>query len=244
MAIEKYWERQGPILFTADGTVDGLVTVPSVNQLKVKQRVKISAVGELDLVLQVKRVVSPTKLYVGPIVSKGTRGNLKAREDISLYTVAKLASITAEEQNKIPIAEKDIIQGVYEWEPTVAIRTLGVDLWGRPWGSNNPLPISGSISIGSSNSQQIQNINSPATADTEFTITLPANTRKYEIKVRNHSAKGRIAFSSGATANNYWTLTRGSIFESGNVEFTSTTDIYMSVNKPNQIIEVVSYFQV
>ena len=145
MAIEKTWERVGPIAFTADGTESGLVTVGYVGCLKVKSKIKISAVGEEDLVLQVKRVISLTQLYVGPEVDNTypsrPKNNLKSRSDISAYTVAKAATITAAEQPKVLIAPKDITQAVYEFEPTVALRIFNVDKVGDGYTVQNPFPV-------------------------------------------------------------------------------------------------------
>lgn len=142
MAIEKHWERQGPVAFSADGTEAGLVTVFSVECFKVKQRVKIEALGEANLSLQIKRIPTPTTIIVGPIITSkpgSSINNLKARADISLYTVTKSASITASEQPKMMIDAKDIIQGVYEFEPTVAIRSFLVNKVGHGYDERNPL---------------------------------------------------------------------------------------------------------
>lgn len=144
MAIEKLWEAQGPAVFTADGTEGGLITVSSVECFKVKQKVKVEAIGEPTLSLQIKRIPTPSTIIVGPYIT-GTPGsskdNLKARTDLSDYTVAKSASISAVEQSKVPIPEKDIIQAVYEFEPTVAIRTMSVDKHGDSYEVDNPLPV-------------------------------------------------------------------------------------------------------
>lgn len=137
MAIERHWEYQAPIAFTADGGADGLVTVSSVECLKVKQNIVVSAVGLPDLALEVKRVISFTQLIVGP---KQSKLGLKAREDISAYTVALSASIRAEEQSKTRLDPRDIIQSVYEHEPTIAIRTMEVDKIGHPYTVSNPFP--------------------------------------------------------------------------------------------------------
>lgn len=249
MAIEKRWEQQGPIAFTADGTDAGLVTVSSVQHLKVKQKVVISATGEPDLALEVKRVLSLSQLIVGPKQDDKNRkiNNLNLRQDISTYTVLKNATIRAEEQSKVTIPEKDIIQAVYEFEPTVAIRTVGVDKLGNPWDPQNPVPITGSIDVevdlDKANSQQIQNINI-STANTEFIVNLPNNTKRYFLKVRNAESKMRLAFISGETVNNYIDISRGAVFDSKDINLSLNSTIYMQTDKANVVLEVLSLVKV
>ena len=128
MAIEKFWERQGPVAFSANGGEDGLVTLSSVICFKVKQSVSIKAIGLPTLQLEVKRVISATQLYVGPRQSVPQKNrSLKTRSDLSAYTTALSASIQAVEQSKAKVPPNDIIQAVYEHEPTIAIRTMMVD---------------------------------------------------------------------------------------------------------------------
>jgi hypothetical protein len=143
MAIEKSWTRQGPVAFTQDGTESGLVTVNSVECFKVKQKISIKSDIQSPKVLQIKRIPSLTQIIVGPIKDEKNRNikNLNLREDLSAYTVADNAIITAEEQSKVLIPRDDIWQAVYEFEPTVALRTVGVDKFGNVWDSDNPFPI-------------------------------------------------------------------------------------------------------
>jgi len=151
MAIERVWKHQPPIAFIADGGANGVVTVNSVECLKVKQIVTVSAIGLPDLNLEVKRVLSFTQLIVGP---KGK--NLLAKTDLSAYTMAQSSSISATEQAKTAVPPKDINQAVYEREPTVAIRTISVDKVGDHYSLDNPFPVQlsdGSIEIGTVNAE-------------------------------------------------------------------------------------------
>ena len=129
MAIERYWEAVAPVAFIADGGADGTITLSSTAGFKVKQSVVVSAISLPNKDLEVKKVLSATKLIVGPVV---TTGKLIAREDLSLYTVASSATIRAAEQKKALLPPNDIIQAVYEQEPAVAIRTLPVNQLGNP----------------------------------------------------------------------------------------------------------------
>lgn len=249
MAIERLWERQGPVVFTANGGSDGLVTIADVICFKVKQKVVISSATQPDLLLEVKRVHGPTTLTVGPIKDKThpskPKNNLKSKEDISAYTVADGAQIRAVEQPKSVPTPEDIVKATYEQEPTLAWRTFLVDKIGRAISSSNPLPIDGTIAVTldtTPDTQNIQNIN-VANANTEFSINLPDNTKRYFIRVRDDLAKGRIAFGVGETSTKYWTFTRGTTFDSSALNLPINSTIYMQVNKPDQVIEVISLFK-
>lgn len=158
MAIEKKWERQGPVFFTQDGTEFGLIRVSSVELFKVKQKVAIGSDTQPLINLEIKRIPSLTEIIVGPGKDSKNRKitSLKARYDLSAYTAADNAFIRAEEQSKVTIPEKDIVQAVYEFEPTVAVRTFSVDRVGNPWSESNPFPVQlsdGSINVGTVNAE-------------------------------------------------------------------------------------------
>lgn len=138
MAIERLLESLGPVAFTANGAANGTVTVASTSGFKVKQSIVISAISLPTLTIEVKRVLSPTKMIVGPVV---TTGKFLSRQDLSQYTLATSPTIRAEEQPKARLTPNDIIQAVYEQEPSVAIRTVGVDEFGNKWSVSNPIPV-------------------------------------------------------------------------------------------------------
>lgn len=144
MAFERTWERVGPLDFTADGTAGGLITVADVGLIKVKSKVKVTAIGLPDLVLEVKKVLSPTQFLVGPVQNKNRQKGSKSltdRTDISAYTTALSSQVVSTQQNKSRLKPEDVIQAVYEQEPSVALRTMSVDQYGNPWRSDNPLPV-------------------------------------------------------------------------------------------------------
>lgn len=156
MAIEKKWPAVPPQLFTSNGGVYGEVQVASTKGFKVKQSAVISAVGQNNLAVQVKRVLSPTILLVGPIKAIQGKQGLQGREDLTNYTVAAGAFIYAEEQDKATLKPEDIFQAVYDQEPTVAIRSVMVDQFGDYYQTTNPLPVKlsdGSINIGTVNAE-------------------------------------------------------------------------------------------
>lgn len=157
--IERHYERIAPVFFTADGGADGTISVDSVGCFKVKQKVKITALGQDSLILEIKEIPDYTTIIVGPFGSPNKNGNnhnMLLRTDLSAYTVASSASITAERQKRNSIAWEDIRRAVYEEEPTVALRTFSVDKLGKPWAIDNPFPVQlseGSVEIGTVNAE-------------------------------------------------------------------------------------------
>lgn len=150
MANERSWDSIGPVAFIADGGTDGVVTIASVAGMRVKQEIVISGIALPTLnKLEIKRVLSPTKIIVGPIK---TTGEFLSRANVSAYTTAALSTIKVIEQKKSKPPSADILSFVYEPEGAVALRTMGVDEIGRPWSVDNPMPttatISGDLTIG------------------------------------------------------------------------------------------------
>lgn len=125
MAIEQKWPAVPPQLFTVDGSEHGVVKIASAAGFKVKQRVSISAVGQGTLELQVKRVVGPDTLIVGPFPTSQQTNTLTARTNLTAYTVAASAYVFAAEQEKSKLKPDDILQAVYRQEPGT---TIGVEI--------------------------------------------------------------------------------------------------------------------
>lgn len=133
---EKWWDEIPAQSFTANGTSDGQVTISDAVDFKVKQRVILKATGQLDVQLEVKRVLSDVLLVVGP-----SGYGIDVFANISLYTTAASATIHADTQTRPAINEKDIIRAVFSEEPANAVRTLPVDRLGNAIDKDNPLPV-------------------------------------------------------------------------------------------------------
>ncbi len=143
MANERQWDAIGPVAFTADGGQDGVVTVASVHGMRVKQQVVIASItvpykADTSEKLEIKRVLSPTKLLIGPIK---TTGEFLSKANLSAYKVADMATIKVIDQKKSKPTAPDIIAAVYEQEPVVAIRTFPVDEQGNNYDAANPFPV-------------------------------------------------------------------------------------------------------
>lgn len=132
----------------ADGTTDGIITVPDASLFKVKQEVYIGGNTLPNLnEIEIKRVISPTQIAIGP-----KKSNIDSRSDLSAYTLAKNSYIAANEQKRPSVPLEESTRAMYEEEPTVAQRTVLVDKYGNKYDENNPLPttatLSGTVNIG------------------------------------------------------------------------------------------------
>lgn len=123
--LEKRFVAVPPQLFTTNGTTDGKLTVAYSGFFKVKQQIIISATALPNLELEIKRINNINEIEVGP------KGPINNRADISAYTTAAAASISANEQFRPLIPSEEIIRAVYEEEPTVAYRVMNVDKFGN-----------------------------------------------------------------------------------------------------------------
>lgn len=139
MALERKWNTVSPQLFILDASATGLITLADTIGFKVKQVAYIrSNTLPAPLAVQVKRVISRTMLIVGPVDQKiATWLPL----NLSAYTVASGAVIGAEEQKKNDIPEGDHYSAIYEADPTVADRVIGVDPYGDFYTHKNPFPV-------------------------------------------------------------------------------------------------------
>lgn len=146
--FEKRFAAVPAQVFTADGGANGTVSVADTSLFKVKQQVVVAATGKPNLdQLEVKKVLSPTLMIVGPCT-----GNINATTNLSAYTVIAGANIFANEQKRPTIGADDFERATYEEEPTVAKRVILVDEFGNKYSEENPLPVgatfTGTISVG------------------------------------------------------------------------------------------------
>lgn len=154
MAFEKAWTVVPPTPLTFDGSSLGVIQVADTIGFKVKGLAQLSDSTGLKMVVQVNQVLSPTTMVVGKPGSSpsATAGGIAsgAVVDVSAFTVANSATIGFAQQPKSKIKTDDIDEAVYENDPTVAIRTIPVDPYGKLYGPDYPLPVAfdGTISIG------------------------------------------------------------------------------------------------
>lgn len=73
--------------------------------------------------------------------------------------------------------------------------------------------------------------------NTEQSYTFSDDTKKYKFKVRDGGAKTKMAYVSGESGTNYWTISRGFIHEEVDLKITGKT-IYFQLSKANQVVEI------
>lgn len=137
MAFERTWAAVPPVLLTANGTTEGVVTVTDTAGFYAKQIAELSTnPPTTNLTVQIKRVVNSTTLWVG-LPGPSMLHNL----DVSAYTVASRSFISAAEQSKTTLPMEARMLATYEQEPLNAWRTRNVDSYGNGYTDSNPLPV-------------------------------------------------------------------------------------------------------
>jgi hypothetical protein len=235
MSIERLWESIPPRLFSANGKMSGEVPLVNARGFKVGMIVSVSSAAlPTPATFKIKRVIS-NSIWVGA-VDKGIENRL----DMSAYLLADSAAMWATEQTKTNLSFEDRDYATFEHEPANARRVMAVDELGDPWNIDNPIPVIASVTVDASDpvANVVQNITTPITANTEFTISLPSNTKRWQVRVRDHLAKGRVAFIPGETLTNWWSLERGTIVDSYSMDLPTSSNIYMSVDKASMTMEV------
>lgn len=76
-------------------------------------------------------------------------------------------------------------------------------------------------------------------ADTEYSISLPADTKRFAIKARGN-AQLQIAYEAGESGTDYWTLNPGSYLIEDNINLTGQV-LYVRSSKAGETVEVKSW---
>lgn len=230
MAFERSWLETPTQLFTVNGGANGLVTIASTSGFKVKQIVKVSSTTQPTRELQVKRVLSPITLVLGP-----KDQNINMIFNLSAYLVADMATIHAALQSRPGITLEDRKRAVYEEEPTVAERVIGVDEWGKFYTTANPFP----VAMPGNSTTELTVVNKPILlANTEYSVAVPQNTKKFEFKNRK-DAKVQYCFIAGETNTNFMTLSPGSSKQIDGLGLIVGKTIYFRATKDDQVMEIL-----
>jgi hypothetical protein len=210
MAIERFWEKIGPVPLTADGTENGKITVEDTDCFKVKAFVLLKSDTQGVQRFQIKRVISKTEMFLG---LEGTK--ITARSDLSIFKASENTTIEQPEQEKVKLDQEDMDQATYEQEPTVARRSLLVDKGGNHYTVMNPFPVrlsDGNVNIGTVNAElEVQlshKDNSPDPGDVRDTVNVVDGflIRRFE-KIDNVEYEG-LADQGSLTNQAKWRITR------------------------------------
>lgn len=140
MAMERFRAAFLVTPLTSNGTALGVITVADTAGLYVKQVVELKSNTKQPAQFQVQEVLSNTQFVIGPVGPKVGHQNFS---DASSYLLTDIATISAPQQKKSEIPDKDHYLAVYESDPIVADRVVAVDKYGRFYDTDNPMPTSG-----------------------------------------------------------------------------------------------------
>jgi hypothetical protein len=143
MAIERWWLAVPPQSILTNGTKYGEITVAQPTLFKVKQKVKLSSDAFQPRFYTIQRIVDSTLFLSG-----AEQKDLKDRADLTDFTTADNAKVSADEQQRPSIPPEMYQRAMYEEEPTVAMRTIGVGPDGKPYSQDNPMPTSATVNLG------------------------------------------------------------------------------------------------
>lgn len=160
--MESIRERSWPAIVLTPITVSGdKIIVPDARGLHPKQQVQITNGALEQLQLEIKRVIDETTIQVGPSAKFGN-DPASVRKGGSIKDITNVpvgysgGTLSALEQGRTSISSEAIFPAVYAEEPTVALRNVLVDYWGKYYSTDNPLPVQlsdGSINIGTVNAE-------------------------------------------------------------------------------------------
>jgi hypothetical protein len=97
--------------------------------------------------------------------------------------------------------------------------------------------IIGEVDLKNPNVREIIN-KSIATKNTEVTETLPDDTKRYTIRVREGKARLKLADAVGETSTKFRTIERGFVYESGDIDIANGTVLYLNSTQDNIIVEI------
>ena len=128
---EKKWPAVPHQALTSDGLANGQIQVATTKGYYVGMIVSISTDGTNDNAseFKIRQVANTTTLFVSNPSQPFT-----GRANMTAYTVAGGATITADKQERAQLTADATIKAVYADEPAVALRTLTVDKQGNAVG--------------------------------------------------------------------------------------------------------------
>lgn len=95
------------------------------------------------------------------------------------------------------------------------------------------------VNIAAVSTPTIQNV-VVTSSGTEYHITIPQSTKRYEIRCRG-IAKMQYSFVTGETNTKFITILPGNIRVETNLSLTTDLDVYIEANKNNTTIEILTW---
>ena len=233
MAIERLWVSVPTQVLTSDGGRYGEVSIPTTVGIKVKHKVRLGSNTQPEITLEVKRVINSTDILLGPIGPE-----MRKYSDLRLYLTSANSYLIIDEQERNKIVPDAFWRAVYEEEPTVALRTFLVDYLGNRYSDSNPIPVAGSLSISTSETLVPKILNYTITdANTNVNIPIPANVRKFSIKLRDGKGPLRIYDSLNGP---FYTVSKGSDYNVDGIT-TPVTSLLVQSSQGDSIVEIYAW---
>jgi len=232
---EKRYIALAPMLLTADGDSDGLITISSTYRIKVGQTLSFKSSAVAIRLAKVKRVISTTQFIVIDPKDPVTTIN---KLDMSDLLVADTATVQLSQEKRPVIELLEIQRQIYEEEPTVALRTHAVDWLGRSYSRSNPVPVElseGSISIGTVNAElevQLSHLdNVPDAGDVHDSVRIGDGV--HTLKINNDGSVNITDNNSSLTVDG--TVNVSNFPETQNVAVTSTVEVEIKNDSGNPL---------
>lgn len=82
---------------------------------------------------------------------------------------------------------------------------------------------------------------SMALAGTEYSYTLPGDTKEFYLKLRNGAVDLKIAFSAGTSGTSYISVPRGTWFGQADLDTSAVVTLYFQSPTAAQVLEILSW---
>lgn len=235
MITEKRFYAVPPILLTSNGTQQGQFKIADASIFKVGQIVTLQSSTQQPILVKIKRISDQNTIFVGD-----EKKDISHRLDISAFLVTDGAFVFSNEQPRPSVPEEQVERVTYEEEPVVARRVVLVDKFGEKIDESNPLNVTANVDVGGVVLPLIQNL-SVINSGQEYPISVPITTKRFMIKSRSGNTRIQISYTAGQTNTNFITLSAGSAYTEENLTLIAPLMLYIECNKPNQIIELISW---
>jgi hypothetical protein len=244
--IPTVYEKRWPTIILAPISIaNHVVTVSDTVGLHTKQKVVLSKAGEDTQEFEIKRVLSDTELIIGSI-----GGDINDFQNPTQFSGGMLVM---SEQIRNHFGSEVVMRAVYEEEPAVALRNVLVSKYGQHADYINKNGINRlavdadltitdiTVNISNPSNIIISNIATPGTPNTEFSIVIPANTKRFTLRVQEDQSATQISMTSGASGTTYSKISPGETWLSGDMNLTAPLTIYAQVKKANLIMELTRW---
>lgn len=95
-----------------------------------------------------------------------------------------------------------------------------------------------SVSLEGATNPQIVRV-AMTSSGTEYSYTLPVDCKQFQLKLENGSVPLQVAYVSGESSTNYYTVPRYCFYAESSLNLTNTVTLYFQASLPSQTAELV-----